>query len=274
MALRRSSIVTLLLLVPIGYLVICVILYFIQDRLVFFPSLAPAEALDQKAASVGFEPWRNAHGERIGWKSATGDSRNVLLIFHGNGGLALMRAYYREFTPQAGDWQVFILEYPGYGARPGRPSEKSLTAAALDAFDTLAAVPDRKITLLGESLGSGVAAAVAARRLDRVAGLVMITPYDRLFQVGQGHYPWLPVALLMRTRFDSVKNLEKFPGPMAVVLAGADTVVPPARGQNLYDTFQGRKRLWIVPDVNHDVSGFLHQGGWAEIVQWLQGGGA
>lgn len=272
MAWRRSSIVTLLLLVPIAYLALCAIIYVRQDNLVYFPTRSTAEALDREAAQDGFLPWTNARGERIGWKSAAGDPDGVLLICHGNGGHALMRTYYREYMPQSGNWQVFLLEYPGYGARGGVSSEKALTEAAVEAFDELAAVPGRKITVLGESLGSGVAAAVAAQRPDRVAGLVMITPYDRLFSVGQGHYPWLPVSLLMRTRFDSLKNLEKYSGPMAVVVAGGDTVVPPRRGEKLHEGYRGRKRLWNVPEVNHDVSGFLSQGGWREIVEWLQGG--
>lgn len=274
MACRRSSIVALLLLIPIGYLAICALLYFGQDSLVFVPTRGTAAALDEVAKKKDFLPWTNAAGQRIGWKSAGGDPNNALLIFNGNGGNALMRTYYQEYTAKDGNWKVFLLEYPGYGAREGQSSEKSLTAAALEAFDLLAAVPNRKVWILGESLGSGVACAVAAQRASRVAGLILVTPYDRLTSVGQGHYPWLPVTWLLRTRFDSIKNLQNYPGPVAIAVAGADTVVPPERARGLYDNYPGRKRLWSVPHVNHDVSGFLDQGGWQEIVQWLQAGGA
>lgn len=274
MARRRSSLVTRLLLIALGYLLICAAAYFYQDSLVFFPTHRPEAELDEVARTQNFLPWTEAKGGRIGWKSAGGDPGNVLLIFHGNGGDALMRTYYQEYTAKDAGWKVFILEYPGYGARGGISSEKSLTESAVEAFDLLAAVPGRKIWILGESLGSGVACAVAARRARRVAGLILVTPYDRLTSVGQGHYPWLPVAWLMRTRFDSVKNLKDYPGPVAIAVAGADTVVPPKRGQALYDNYAGRKRLWSVPHVNHDVSGFLNDGGWQEIVRWLQEGGA
>jgi len=259
-----------LLLFPLGYLVICAILYFQQDSMVFLPARNSFAQLEKKAATEGFEPWLSAKGERIGWQSQEGNPDNVLLVFNGNGGYALDRAFYREFSrDRAGGWKTFLLEYPGYGSRTGQPSEKSLTAAALEAVDTLAAVPDRKIWLLGESLGSGTASATVAARPEKIAGLLLVTPFNSLVAAAANHYPWLPVSLLLKTRFDSEKNLAKYPGPVAFLLSEKDTIVPAVLGQKLYDGYQGRKRLWIDPESDHDVFGLL-DAEWPKIVQWLQ----
>ncbi|HRJ73188.1 MAG TPA: alpha/beta hydrolase, partial [Terrimicrobiaceae bacterium] len=162
---RLKSLVNFLLIVPLGYLVACAVLYFRQDSMIFVPDRGTEAEQDPLADAEGFEPWTNARGERIGWKSRDGDDANVLLVFSGNGGYALRRTYYREFCRKnAGNWRTFLLEYPGYGFRPGQPSESSLTAAAVEALDGLSASPGRKIRVLGVSLGSGVACAAVSRR--------------------------------------------------------------------------------------------------------------
>ena len=261
---------SLLLLLPIGYLVICAILYFQQDSMVFVPSRYSSSEMDARAAAEGFEPWTNAKGERIGWQSKEGNPDAVLLVFNGNGGCALDRTYYREFVRNhPGDWKTFLLEYPGYGAREGTPSEGSVTAAAVEAVDTLAAAPGRKIWLLGESLGSGTASATVKARPEKIAGLLLVTPFNSLVAAAANHYPWLPVSLLLKTRFDSEKNLANYPGPVAFFLSAKDTVVPAALGRKLYEGYGGRKRLWIDDEGNHDVSGLLGRE-WADIVRWLK----
>lgn len=269
--LRRfiMSMFYLLLLLPIGYLLICTLLYFKQDRMVFIPTKGKEADLDKRATEWAFEPWTNAQGERIGWQSREGDPQNVLLVFSGNGGQALNRVHYREFTENAGNWKTYLLEYPGYGARPGASSEATLKAAAAEAIDTLASVPGRTIWLLGESLGSGVASAALAQRSDKIAGLILVTPYDSLVAVASSHYSWLPVKQLLRTRFDSVQNLSGYRGPVAFIVGKYDDVIPPKHSQALYDSYGSKKHLWESPMHDHNVSGFLSEK-WTEIADWLR----
>lgn len=269
--LRRfiMSMLYLLLLLPIGYLAICTLLYFKQDRMVFIPTKGKEADLDKRATEWAFEPWKNAQGERIGWQSREGDPQNVLLVFSGNGGQALNRVHYREFTETAGDWKTYLLEYPGYGARSGVPSEASVNNAAAEAIDTLASVPGRTIWLLGESLGSGVASAAVAQRADKIAGLVLVTPYNSLADAASSHYPWLPVKQLLRTRFDSVQNLSNYRGPVAFVVGKYDDVIPPKLSQALFDSYGSKKQLWESPRHDHNVSGFLDKE-WTEIANWLR----
>lgn len=259
----------LLLIIPFAYLMILAVVYFSQDDMVFPAKKDSEESLVRKAAEKKFEPWKNAKGEIIGWQSRKGDASSSLLICCGSAGYALGRTYHRRYLHnQQCDWKIFILEYPGYGSRGGSPSEQALINAGLEALDTLAAQPGRTIRILGESLGSGVASALVAARPDKIAGLVLVTPYDSLANAAGSHFPWLPVALLLRTRFDSAENLKNYPGPIAFILGEGDRTVPTALGEKLYAGYQGRKHRWLVPGAGHNCSDFIRTD-WRQVSQFL-----
>jgi len=272
------TLMTILALLALGYVAICAYLYFNQEGLLFFPQHATEAELDALAREDGFEAWTNAAGARIGWRSITGDPAHALLVFHGNGGFALGRNYEplrRHVASNGTGPTLYLLEYPGYGARPGKPSSKAMTAAALEAFDTLAADPSptgdpshRRIEIMGQSLGTGVACAVAAARPDRVAGVVLVTPYDSLASGASTHYPWLPVRWLMRHQFNSDRNLTHYHGPVAFLVAGRDGTIPPRLAERLYAGYTGPKRLWLAPQAGHNDFDQL-MANWPEVNAWL-----
>jgi hypothetical protein len=123
---------------------------------------------------------------------------------------------------------VFAFHYRGYGGSGGRPSAAALTADALLVHDlAVRRFPGRPIVVAGFSVGSGIAAMLAGRR--RVAGLILVTPFDSLTAVAAGHYPWLPVRWLFRNPLESAEALKGARVPVAIVAAGADTLVVKAR---------------------------------------------
>lgn len=256
----------------LGYLALGAVIYFSQDQMVFVPSRYPAEVMDQRAAAQGFVPWLNDSGERIGWQSMEGDPSQVLLVFSGNGGTALVGTIFRKFCQEhPGNWKTYLMEYPGFGSREGQPSEASLTRAGVEAVDLLARDPDRRVWLLGYSLGSGTACATVRERPGAVAGLLLLTPFDSLVSVASHHYPYFAVSWFMKTRFDSAANLRAYRGPVGVIVSATDTTVPAALGRKLYDGYAGRKRLWTEPEADHDATPVL-AAHWAEIVAWLEAG--
>jgi pimeloyl-ACP methyl ester carboxylesterase len=103
--------------------------------------------------------------------------------------------------------------------------------------------PGRRIVAVGFSVGTGVAAYLASRRA--LAGLILVTPFDSLRAVAAGHYPWVPVALLFRHEMDAAGSLERVGMPVAIIAAGSDTLVPPARTEAL------RRR---VPNLVFDLT--------------------
>jgi pimeloyl-ACP methyl ester carboxylesterase len=228
-----------------------------QRSMIYYPSQEDAAALASAAATRGFEPWKNPQGETIGYRSlpAPDGARPPLavLITHGNAGFALHRADYATILRAAAPDRavsVYLLEYPGYGARGGQPSQEAFLAAADEA---LACIPaGDPVVILGESIGTGVASATAAAHPDRVAGLLLLTPFDSLANVAQHHYPLLPVRWIMRDQYPSATWLKKYQGPVAVILAANDSIVPAKFGQSLFDAYAGPKKLITADQADHN----------------------
>ena len=222
--------------------------YALQRTLIYYPSHARLDALESLAAREGLLPWRNADQRFIGWRSQDGRGSPVLIL-HGNAGHAFHRSPVVSRLRKVGITSpIYILEYPGYGAREGAPTENSLVAAALEAIDLL----PRRIVLLGESLGSGVACQVAARKRESVAGLVLLTPFDSLMTVARKHYPVVPSGLILKDRYQSSRALQDFHGPVSVIMADHDTIIPAESTRRLFESYSGPKKLWRLPGSGHN----------------------
>lgn len=244
----------------------------LQRQMIYYPMRADAAALAAEATALRMAPWRDAQGRAHGWVRE-GDAPDAprLVVFHGNAGYALHRGY---FADGFAGWQVFLFEYPGYGARDGEPSAESIKQAAGEALESLLAADKRPLFLLGESLGSGVACETAAAHPHAVAGLVLVTPFTTLEELASHHYPWLPVSLLLTERYDCVGPLRDFRGPIAVVLAGRDEIVPVALGRRLYETYAGPKYLHEDARAGHNSIDYdPRRAWWAEIAAFLLRGG-
>lgn len=258
------------LVVAVLAALILVAAFLLQRKLLYFPDrLSEPEAL-ARAARAGLAPWRDEAGRLVGWRpSPPGAPRARVLVLHGNAGSALDRTYYLDALGPLGV-DVALLEYPGYGARPGAPTLAALAAAAVAAIDALAR-EGAPVWLVGESLGSGVAARAAALRPD-VAGLLLVTPFAELSAVARHHYGWLPAALL-RDRFAPARDLARFDRPVVVLVAGNDEVVTAEQGRRLHAALPGPKRLVVQSAATHNALDLAPgQPFWAEAVAFLEAG--
>jgi len=226
----------------------------IQRRLTYFPTVAPAEQLVPLARGLGLEPIVLG-GRIVAWTTpASSSTRWRLLVFHGNAGFALDRTYFLPLPGAAGEWQVILAEYPGYGARSDEaPSERAFEHSAEALFTFLHSAGDLPVYVVGESIGTGVAAWLAGQYADDIAGLILITPMSSLAEVAAHHYPWLPVGRFLQDRYDSMRALRGYHGPIAFVLAENDEIIPPAIGRKLYDGYGGPKRLWVQKRASHNT---------------------
>ena len=212
----------------------------------------------------------NPSGQAIGMKrlSTRQPAAGRVLIVYGNGSCATACAHYADVIQGIAAFDVFIVEYPGYADRPGSPNQKSLFHAANEAFQLLAT--SKPVYLVGESLGTGVAAYLAGAHPDQVAGVVLLAPYNRLADAAQYHYPILPAHLLLVDRFPSEDYLRHYHGPVAVLVAGEDQVVPEKFGRRLYDGYAGPKRLWEFPQGDHGTVMSQPPEVWKQIITFLQ----
>lgn len=222
-----------LLLIPVGlYLAILVILYFAQTAMLFPVGQAgPAGPAPPGAERVTLAA---ASGERLVGlhvpPSAPAAEPLLILGFGGNAwnGEA-MAGFLHDLFPEA---HVVAFHYRGYPPSEGRPGAAALAADAPLILDfARARVRPARIVAVGFSVGSGVAASLAAARpLD---GLILVTPFDSLGEVAAGHYRWLPVRLLLRHRLEPARDLAGADVPVATVAAERDTLVPPERTEAL-----------------------------------------
>ncbi|RJR20524.1 MAG: alpha/beta fold hydrolase [Desulfobacteraceae bacterium] len=237
-------------------------------QLVYYPVRSGMTQLETLAERAGLEPWSHSFAGPMGWRRPDGimglRPPRCLLVFHGNAGYALDRTYFVEGfealeTPRS--WDVYLFEYPGYGARPGTPSEKEFKRAA--ELGARALLSDgRLLYLLGESLGSGLAAYLAGLLGNDVAGIVMVTPFTSLVDVARHHYPFLPMDLLLSEKYNSDEALRFYSGPAAFIIAEKDEIVPARLGKTLYDHYRGPKRLWIQQGKSHNTLDYHPRASW------------
>jgi uncharacterized protein len=121
------------------YLGLLLLVFFAQRKLLYQPRKDSYANLLKSAQGDGFEPWQNGAGQYIGWKQLTAvkGEHGRLLIVHGNAGCAVDRTDYADGLKRVAPFDIYILEYPGYGARGGSPSQTSLFQAATEAMELL-----------------------------------------------------------------------------------------------------------------------------------------
>lgn len=222
------------------------LMFLAQDSLIFHPQPLREE---QRAVIAGRgaaqSVFMEADGVRVHAWHVAGDP--LVLYFGGNAEeVSWMLEEVRRRTPGVG-W--LLVDYRGYGASQGSPSERALVADALQWYDKFS---KQKIYVFGRSLGSGVAVQLAAAR--PVAGVVLVAPFDSLVEVGKHHYPYLPVSWLLRHRFDSAALAPKIGAPLLCIVAERDEIIPKVHSQRLYDAWGGPKRWVTLEGASHNAT--------------------
>lgn len=239
----RKLLLAALALPLLGYLALCGLMYGQQRDFLYYPQATRLDPIH-----TDFE-LRRPDATLRGWRLQPG-KRDALVYFGGNAeAVEGMRTRLTRWFP---DRSIYLVAYRGYGASDGSPSEAALFADGLAIFDhAKGRHPEGEITVIGRSLGSGVASYVAAER--PVSKLVLVTPFDSLAAVAADHYPWLPVDWLLQDRYESDRHLADFQGPVLVIRAGNDRVVPPARTDALIAALPMPPEVVAVEDASHDT---------------------
>ena len=189
------------------------------------------------------------HGVHVPPARATRRPPTLILGFGGNAWNADdVASYLHEVYPDA---HVIAFHYRGYRPSTGRPSAEALVADAPLVFDaSVERVKPKKVVVVGLSIGSGVAAALAADR--DVDGLILVTPFDSLKAVAQQLYPWLPVGLLFRHEFDAAGYLSGNMVPTAIIGGERDGIIPPSRTDSLRSKVPNLVYDRTIPGAGHN----------------------
>lgn len=221
---------------------LCAWIYAHQRDFIYFPQFTRVDARDTDVAI-------DRDGVILrGWQVNPGRSA-AIIYFGGNAErIELGRDAFAAWFP---DRSVYLVAYRGYGASDGTPRQADLFGDAVAVFDHVRARHRGPIAVVGRSLGSGVASYLASQR--PVARLALITPFDSMAALASTHYPWLPVRRLLRERYESTRHLARYHGPILVIRAGRDTVVPAARTARLVQSLSTRPTVVVLPGADHDT---------------------
>jgi len=229
-------------------------LYANQRRMMYFPTsetpdeLVPGAAVERLPVAVAESGESDGAAASLKiWRIGASDAAQALLYFGGNAEDVAWNvpAFAAAFPGRA----VYLPNYRGYGGSSGAPNEAALFADALALYDHARARHDG-IALIGRSLGSAVAAHVAAERA--VDKLVLITPFDSALNVARGMFPLFPVALLLKDRYDTAGRVADISAPVRVIIAGRDRVIPRRRSEALVRAFPAAQvSVRVLEQANH-----------------------
>ena len=247
------------------------LIYFLQERLIFFPQPLTQDPL-RANPGVAIENVDLVTSDQVrlrGWlvkATPTPTPAPLLLYFGGN---AEEVSWLASTADRYAGWSLLLFNYRGYGRSEGKPGETELFADALQIYDYAARqAQGGRVAVMGRSLGSGVAVHVAAQR--PVAGVILVSPYDSIESVAKGVYPFLPISLMLKHRFDSLSRAPGIKAPLLCLVASDDRVIPRPHSERLYAAWGGPRQWREIRLADHDslagepdywqaIAAFLHR---------------
>lgn len=228
--------------IPIVYLAACVLLYVNQRSFLFFPTTIST------TKNTGAVELIRSEGETLRVLTRTASTSDAVILFGGNADD--VSNYLGSFADAIPNENLFLVNYRGYSGSSGTPSEKALFADALAVYDHVHTKFSR-LSVVGRSLGSGVAVYLASMR--EVDKLILITPYDSIENVAKKHFPIFPISLLLEDKFNSASRVKDVSAKTLILVADNDQVIPRANSEELIRRFPpDQVVVRILPDTTHD----------------------
>ncbi|MGI9454941.1 MAG: alpha/beta hydrolase [Aeoliella sp.] len=239
----------------LAYLLVVLLMTFLETWLVY--PIPPVSRANWNPVNLGHEDiwFESEDGTRLhGWLFAHDSPQHAVLYCHGNGEQVADNAQLMAFLRDHLDATVFIFDYRGYGKSDGRPHEAGVVADGKAAHKWLAereGVATENVVLMGRSIGGGVVIASAAE--NGAKALVLQNTFARMVDTAAKMYPWLPVRLVMKNRYDSIARIASYLGPVLQSHGTADQLVPVADARVLFETIPtDRKQFIEQPGHTHN----------------------
>lgn len=244
------------------YVAVCCLLYFRQERLIFYPTVLSADY--RYAFTVPFEeislPVEEAVINVVHFKAEK--PKGIVFYLHGNGDIINFLGDTAQSFVKLG-YDVFMPDYRGYGKSSGTlVNEAAFYGDMAVAYAYLHKhFPDLPITIYGHSIGSGLAVRLAAE--NHPQRLILESPYFSLQSLIAEKLPWIPTSLLLKYPLRSDQWIGKVTVPITLFHGTADTLIPFANSERLLELIPGEKELIAVPGGGHGnlraANGFWEQ---------------
>jgi uncharacterized protein len=252
-------VVNLLMAAVFAYAAVLLLIFLFQPRLVYFPQVERGLTATPRATGLDYEDLilHAADGVTLhGWWVPARDARGAVLLLHGNAGNISHRLGYLTMFNRLG-YSVLLFDYRGYGKSGGNPDEEGTYRDAEAAWQHLTEarkLPAREIVVVGESLGGGVATWLALKYPPRA--LVLASTFTSVPDLGAQIYPWLPVRLLARLKYDNLARIGKIDAPVLIAHSRDDDIIPFTHGEALFAAAREPKQLLVLAGGHN--AGFLY----------------
>ncbi len=252
MARRWRMIVNGIVFVVVIYALVGAGAYLMQRRLMYFPDTRRVAPQEMGLSGVEEVILERPDGARlVSWFAAPEPGRATVLYFHGNAGSVATRAARVLYFTSRG-YGILFPDYRGYGGSTGSPSEAALVADGEAALDALVArgIAEETVVLFGESLGSGIAVPIAARR--DVGAVILEAPFTSATDIAAAAYPFLPVRWLLKDRYESIRLIGDVDAPLLIAHGTQDRIIPVAHGRALFEAANEPKEFLELPSAGHN----------------------
>jgi fermentation-respiration switch protein FrsA (DUF1100 family) len=250
----------LALILALAYAGIAALMYFQQDRLLYFPGMARELAATPTRFGLPFDELEIAteDGETLhAWWIPAKNARGAVVLFHGNAGNISHRLDYAAMFDRLG-YSTLLVEYRGYGRSTGKPSEQGTYRDAAASWRWLTqtkGVAAGEIVLFGESLGGAVAAWLASR--ERPRALVLASTFTSVPDLAAELYPILPVRLLSRFEYNTLEALSSVNAPVLIAHSASDDIIPYSHGRRLHAAAREPKAFLELAGGHNDGFVFM-----------------
>ena len=245
--------IKLLMILLVAYGLVVAGMATFQRSLLYFPHKDLQAPNFYGLAGVDAGKITTKDGEQLDyWHLPAASNMPTMLYFHGNGGHLGFRAEFFQKAVASG-YGVWMLSYRGYGTSTGSPSEKGFYLDAQAAYAHLRqelGLTDEQIIIYGESLGTGPAIHLAQDKSFRA--LVLQAPFTSVTERASEIYPWLPVSLVLKDRFNSISRVGHIQTPTLILAAEDDRIVPAYHAKRLFDAMGEPKQFVMFSGVSHN----------------------
>jgi hypothetical protein len=234
-----------------GYVLILVFIYLNQRNLLYHP--AENNYLDDKIEFNYEEIWIDTEKDikLKSWLIKKDLKRyKTLIFFHGNAGNLFNRVHKLNELNKL-NINILIISWRGFSGNSGKPTEKNLYTDAKLSIEWLNSlgVSNDKIILYGESLGTGVAVELAQK--NAFSGVILESPFTSIAKAAKIYYPYLPINLLLKDRYDSIDKIDKITKPVLIMHGMKDNIVPHEMGVMLFQKANYPKYSYFPKNDDH-----------------------
>lgn len=231
----------LLSIIVLSYLGFGFYLYANQEKYIYFPTAA-VEVENAERITIEHD------GVLLILTMLNPGMEDAIVYFGGNS--EAVESNSGQYGTMFSDKTVYLVSYRGYGHSTGAPSEAAFYKDAEVIYDQLQ-LKHKSLSVIGRSLGSGVATWLASVRT--LKHLILVTPYDSITNVAQDKYPFYPVDLILRHKFDSISRASGIAIPVLILIAENDELIPPSHSYQLAEALVSAKvEIKLITNANHN----------------------